>query len=93
MSSLVLLGALCLEQDPREFAAGIGAGQGVGAATLKATVTAAVNDRLAPIRARRAEYARDLGYVRQVLRDGNEHANAVAAATLAEVKTAMGMGY
>ncbi len=93
VSSLVLLGALCLEQDPREFAAGIGAGQGVGAAALKATVTAAVNDRLAPIRARRAEYARDLGYVRQVLRDGNEHANEVAAATLAEVKTAMGMSY
>ena len=93
VSSLVLLGALCLEQDPREFAAGIGAGQGVGAAALKATVTAAVNDRLAPIRARRAEYARDLGYVRQVLRDGNEHANEVAAATLAEVKAAMGMSY
>ena len=93
VSSLVLLGALCLEQDPREFAAGIGAGQGVGAAALKATVTAAVNDRLAPIRARRAEYARDLGYVRQVLRDGNERANAVACLTLAEVKTAMGMGY
>jgi tryptophanyl-tRNA synthetase len=90
VSSLVLLGALCLEQDPHEFAAGIGAG---GAATLKATVTAAVNDRLAPIRARRAEYARDLGYVRQVLGDGNEHANAVACLTLAEVKTAMGMGY
>jgi tryptophanyl-tRNA synthetase len=90
VSSLVLLGALCLEQDPREFAAGIGAG---GAAALKATVTAAVNDRLAPIRARRAEYARELGYVRQVLRDGNERANAVACLTLAEVKTAMGMGY
>jgi tryptophanyl-tRNA synthetase len=90
VSSLVLLGALCLEQDPREFAAGIGAG---GSAALKATVTAAVNDRLAPIRARRAEYARDLGYVRQVLQDGNERANAVASLTLAEVKTAMGMGY
>jgi tryptophanyl-tRNA synthetase len=93
VSSLVLLGALCLEQDPREFAAGIGAGQGVGAAALKATVTAAVNDRLAPIRARRAEYARDLGYVRQVLQDGNDRANTVACLTLAEVKTAMGMGY
>jgi tryptophanyl-tRNA synthetase len=90
VSSLVLLGALCLEQDPCEFAAGIGAG---GSAALKATVTAAVNDRLAPIRARRAEYARDLGYVRQVLQDGNERANAVASLTLAEVKTAMGMGY
>jgi tryptophanyl-tRNA synthetase len=90
VSSLVLLGALCLGQDPGEFAAGIGAG---GSAALKAAVTAAVNDLLAPVRARRAEYARDLGYVRQVLRDGNERANEVAAVTLAEVRTAMGMSY
>ena len=90
VSSLVLLGALCLGQDPGEFAAGIGAG---GSAALKAEVTAAVNDLLAPVRARRAEYARDLGYVRQVLRDGNERANEVAAVTLGEVRTAMGMSY
>ena len=90
VSSLVLLGALCLGQDPGEFAAGIGAD---GSAALKARVTVAVNDLLAPVRARRAEYARDLGYVRQVLRDGNERANEVAAVTLAEVRTAMGMSY
>jgi tryptophanyl-tRNA synthetase len=90
VSSLVLLGALCLDQDPREFAAGIGSG---GAVALKAAVTAAVNDRLAPVRARRAEYAREPGYVRQVLRDGNERANAIASVTLAQVKTAMGMSY
>ena len=90
VSSLVLLGALCLDQDPREFAAGIGAG---GAVALKAAVTAAVNERLAPVRARRAEYAREPGYVRQVLRDGNERANAIASVTLAQVKTAMGMSY
>src|ERR1700686_4385046 len=90
ISSLVLLGALCREQDPREFADGIGTG---GAAALKAAVTPAVNDRLVPVRTRRAQYARDLGYVRQVLRDGNERANAIAAATLAEVRTAMGMTY
>ena len=48
---------------------------------------------LAPVRSRRAEYARDLGYVRQVLRDGNERANEIASATLTEVREAMGMGY
>jgi tryptophanyl-tRNA synthetase len=48
---------------------------------------------LAPVRARRAEYARDLGYVRQVLPDGSERAEAVAAATLDEVWAAMGMRY
>jgi tryptophanyl-tRNA synthetase len=90
VSSLVLLGALCLDQDPREFADAVGSG---GAVALKAAVTAAVNDRLAPVRARRAEYAREPGYVRQVLRDGNERANAIASATLAEVRSAMGMDY
>ena len=89
VSSLVLLAALCLGRDPREVADGIGG----GAAALKTVLTAAVNDLLAPIRARRAEYARDLGYVRQVLRDGNERANEIAAATLAEVRAAMGMRY
>ena len=90
VSSLLLLAALCLGRDPREVAEGIGAG---GAAALKEVVTAAVNETLAPIRARRAEYARDLGYVRQVLREGNERADAIAAATLDEVKAAMGMRY
>jgi tryptophanyl-tRNA synthetase len=90
VSSLVLLAALCLGRDPREVAAGIGDG---GAAELKAVLATAVNDLLAPIRARRAEYARDLGYVRQVLRDGNERANEIAAATLAEVQGVLGMRY
>ncbi len=90
VSSLVLLAALCLGRDPVQVADDIGGG---GAAALKGVVTTAVNDLLAPIRARRAEYARDLGYVRQVLRDGNERANEIAAATLAEVQAALGMRY
>nr|WP_202472665.1 tryptophan--tRNA ligase [Streptomyces sp. SID4921] len=88
VSSLVLLAALCLGRDPHEVAAEIG---GSGAAGLKRTVTEAVNTRMAPIRARRAEYAQDMGYVRDVLRAGNERANAVAEATLTEVREAMGM--
>jgi tryptophanyl-tRNA synthetase len=64
-----------------------------GAAGLKSTVTTAVNDLLAPIRARRAEYERNPSYLRQVLRDGNERANELAAVTLAEVQAAMGMRY
>ena len=90
VSSLVLLAALCLDRDPREVAADIGSG---GAAVLKDVVIAAVNDLLAPVRARRAEFARDLGYVRQMLRDGNERANEIASVTLAEVQAAMGMRY
>jgi tryptophanyl-tRNA synthetase len=90
VSSLVLLAALCLGRDPHQVAAEIGGG---GAAALKDTVTEAVNEMMAPIRARRAEYARDPGYVRRVLREGNERANDVASATLAEVRAVMGMGY
>ncbi|MFJ8882375.1 tryptophan--tRNA ligase [Streptomyces sp. NPDC102402] len=88
VSSLVLLAALCLDRDPHEVAEEIGNG---GAAGLKRTVTEAVNARMAPIRARRAEYAQDMGYVRDVLRAGNERANAVAEETLQEVREAMGM--
>jgi tryptophanyl-tRNA synthetase len=90
VSSLVLLAALCLDRDPHAVADEIGAG---GAAALKAVVTSAVNERLAPIRARRAELARDLGYARQVLRDGNQRASEIASATLAQVQAAMGMRY
>jgi tryptophanyl-tRNA synthetase len=90
VSSLVLLAALALDRDPREVADEIGGG---GAAALKKLLTTAVNDLLAPVRARRAEYEGDLGYVRQVLRDGNERANEIAAVTLAEVLAAMGMTY
>ncbi|MEV6547792.1 tryptophan--tRNA ligase [Streptomyces sp. NPDC051597] len=87
VSGLLQLAALCQDRDPHAVAADIGDG---GAAALKRTVTEAVNTRLAPLRARRAEYARDLSYVRDVLHEGNKRANAVAEATLDEVRAAMG---
>ena len=90
VSSLVLLAALCLDQDPAALAEEIGDG---GAARLKRTVTDAVNERFAQVRARRAELAADPAYARQVLRDGCARARAVAAATLEEVRDAMGMRY
>ncbi|MET8324879.1 tryptophan--tRNA ligase [Streptomyces sp. NPDC005181] len=87
VSGLVLLAALCLDRDPHVVGEEIGDG---GGAVLKRTVTDAVNERLAPVRARRAQYAQDMAYVRSVLRAGNERANAVAEATLAEVRGVMG---
>jgi tryptophanyl-tRNA synthetase len=90
VSSLVLLAALASGRDPAELAGEIGEG---GAAALKAVVTEAVNERLAPIRARRADLAGDPGYIRQVLRDGTARASEIADATLAEVRAAMGMNY
>ncbi|MFL4474795.1 tryptophan--tRNA ligase [Paeniglutamicibacter sp. MACA_103] len=90
VSSLVLLAAMCTGRDPRAVAEEIGAG---GAGMLKRTVTEAVNEHLAPIRARRAAYARERGFVRTILREGNERANAVAEATLDEVRRAMKTAY
>lgn len=90
VGSLLLLAALCQDRTPEEIAAEIGDG---GAAVLKRVVTESVNEHLAPLRARRAEYARDLGHVRQILREGNERANAVAETTLDEVREAMGTRY
>jgi len=90
VSSLVLLAALCLDRDPVSVADEIGGG---GAVALKRVLTEAVNERLAPVRARRAELAGDPEYARQVLRDGCARARAVAAATLEEVREAMGLRY
>jgi tryptophanyl-tRNA synthetase len=90
VSNLVLLAALASGRDPHEVAEEIGDG---GGGTLKRVVTEAVNEHFAPIRARRAELLADPGYLRQVLDAGNERANAVAEATLAEVRQAMGMVY
>lgn len=90
VSSLVLLAALCQDREPHEVAEEIGTG---GAAALKRHVTEAVNEHLAPIRARRTRYAEDRGHLRQVLRDGNERANAIAEATLDEVRGAMNSRY
>ncbi|MEV0647440.1 tryptophan--tRNA ligase [Phytomonospora sp. NPDC050363] len=90
VSNLVLLAALCAGRDPHEVAAEIGDG---GAAALKAAVTEAVNERLRPMRERRAVLAAEPGLSSRVLRAGNERANAIAESTLAEVHEAMGTGY
>jgi tryptophanyl-tRNA synthetase len=90
VSNLVLLAALCLDRDPVEVAEELGDAGGGG---VKRLVTEAVNERFAPVRARRAEYLADPGALRDVLREGNRRANAVAEATLDDVRTAMQMVY
>ncbi|MDU5024894.1 MAG: tryptophan--tRNA ligase [Cutibacterium avidum] len=90
VSNLLLLTALCENDDPAAIAEEIGDG---GSGTLKKRLTASLNDYFAPIRERRAELAADEGHLREVLREGNERANAVADQTLAEVRTAMRMVY
>ena len=90
VANLLELIGLCEGVDPAVVAEEIGNG---GGGELKKRLTEAVNTELAPLRARRAELEADLSYVDGVLARGNERANEVAEATLAEVRTAMGMSY
>ena len=90
VSALLTTAALCSGRTEQDIAEEIGNG---GGGALKAFVTQAVNDYLAPLRERRRELEGDMGYVKDVLADGNARARAVAQATLAEVREAMGMVY
>ena len=90
VANLLMLASLCTGQEPVEIAEGLGDAGGGG---LKKPVTEAVNGFFAPIRARRAELVRDPGYLMDVLRTGNTHANEVGNATLDEVRQAMNMVY
>ncbi|PFG16901.1 tryptophanyl-tRNA synthetase [Propionicimonas paludicola] len=90
VSNLLMLASLCTGGDPVAIAEEIGDG---GGGTLKKVVTDAVNEFFAPIRARRVELAADPGYLMDVLRTGNAHANEVGNATLDEVRQAMNMVY
>ena len=62
---------------------------GLGDSVVKARLTEVLDTLLAPIRRRRAEWARDLGSVGRLLDEGTTRGRAVAAATLAEVRRAM----
>ena len=90
VSGLLSTAAICTGRDPREIADEIGMG---GSGALKKYTTEAVNNRFAEIRERRHAYENDLDYVKDVLHEGNRHANEIANATLAEVREAMGMVY
>ncbi len=90
VSALLTTAALCTGRAEPDIAAEIGDG---GGGALKAYVTESVNTRFAEIRARRAELARDMDAVADILHEGNARARKVAAATLEEVREAMGMVY
>ena len=48
---------------------------------------------LEPIRVRRAEFAKDIGNVKQILREGTDKGRTKAAQTLGEVRAAMHLDY
>ena len=62
---------------------------GLGDVKVKAHLLDVLEAALAPIRARRAEYARHMDAVEDALRSGTERARHVAAATLSRVRNAM----
>ena len=90
VANLLVLASLCGAGAPQEVAERIGDG---GAGALKRLTTEAVNELLAPIRARRAELADDEAHLLDVLHAGNARANEVADRTLEAVRTAMRMDY
>ena len=66
---------------------------GLGDVKTKRYLLDILERELAPIRERRLEYAKDMGEVFRMLQEGSEQAQAVAAQTLSEVKSAMGINY
>jgi tryptophanyl-tRNA synthetase len=86
VANLVLITALCEDLDPRLVAEQIG---DRGASELKRRATEAVNERLRPIRERRAALTDDRAYLRAVVRDGSAAARDIAKTTLAQVAAAM----
>jgi tryptophanyl-tRNA synthetase len=62
---------------------------GLGDSVVKARLAEVLDALLAPIRRRRAEWARDPGAVHRLLEEGTARGRAVASATLAEVRRAM----
>ena len=66
---------------------------GLGDVKIKKFLNRVIQEELAPIRARRAEYEKDIPAVYDILRQGTEKARETAAQTLAEVKRAMRINY
>ena len=66
---------------------------GLGDVKVKKFLNKIMESELAPIRARRKEYEKDIPMVYDILKEGTERAREVAAKTLDEVKAAMKINY
>ena len=66
---------------------------GLGDVKIKKFLNNVIQEELAPIRARRAEFEKDIPAVYEILKKGSEVARETAAQTLAEVKRAMQINY
>ncbi|TFW29549.1 tryptophan--tRNA ligase [Massilia horti] len=66
---------------------------GLGDSVVKKRLEGILQELLAPIRARREEFAKDKGYVMQVLKEGTARAREVAASTVDELRRGLGLSY
>ena len=66
---------------------------GLGDVKVKKFLNQVLQDELAPIRARRKEYEKNIPEVYRILQEGSQKARKVAARTLADVKAAMKIDY
>ncbi len=66
---------------------------GLGDVKCKKLLLNVINKELAPIRARRAQFEKDIPAVYEILKKGTDVARETAAATLSEVKNAMRINY
>lgn len=66
---------------------------GLGDVKIKKFLNAVMQEELAPIRARRAEFEKDIPAVYDILKKGSDTARETAAKTLSEVKAAMRINY
>ena len=64
---------------------------GIGCVDCKKLLAKNMNAALAPLRAKRAEFAARPGYVKEVLEDGAKRARVIAQATMQEVRLKMGL--
>lgn len=65
----------------------------VGDVEVKRKLTTALNNFLEPMRARRAEYQAQPGFIDELLHTGNKRMRAVAQETIEQVEAAMGLNY
>ena len=66
---------------------------GLGVVKVKKFLNNVMQETLAPIRARRKEFEKDIPEIYNILRKGSEEAREVAASTLSDVKSAMKINY
>ena len=88
VENLLSLISLCTGEEPESIAQRIGDG---GGGMLKKVLTEAMNEKLRPLRQKRAQLEADPAYIRQVLLDGSAKAREIGIKTLEEVRERMNM--